>query len=122
MSLPIYNRNQGNRQRATSEYVQRSFDTVAASVALRAQLVRSESELKYLAENMSVIEREQIQVAEKVRGSINTAYAAGGRQLIDVLDAQRSYRETYRRFIETRANYGRASVRYSAMLGRRVGP
>ena len=59
-------------------------------------------------------------MAEKVRGAINAAYAAGGRPLIDVLDAQRSYRETYRRFIVTRAAYSRAVERYSAILGKRV--
>ncbi len=122
MTLPIHDKNQGNRRRATSEYVQRSLDVTAANVALRSQLIQAESELKYLAENITVIQKEQIQVAEKVRNSINSAFAAGGRPLIDVLDAQRTYRETYRRFIETRAAYGRAVERYEAMLGRRIGP
>lgn len=121
MTLPIYDKNQGNRRRATSEYLQSSFDVTAANVALRSELIKAESELKYLAENINVIQKEQIQVAEKVRNSINSAFAAGGRPLIDVLDAQRTYRETYRRFIETRAAYGRAVERYEAILGRRIG-
>jgi cobalt-zinc-cadmium efflux system outer membrane protein len=57
-----------------------------------------------------------------VRDSINKAYEAGGRPLIDVLDAQRNYRETYRLFIESRANLGRAEARYHALLGRKVTP
>lgn len=122
MSLPIHNRNQGNRRRASSEYVQSTFESYAGSVTLRSELIQAESELKYLAENIGVIQKEQIQVAEKVRGAINAAYAAGGRPLIDVLDAQRSYRETYRRFIVTRAAYSRAVERYSAILGKRVAP
>ena len=45
------------------------------------------------------------------------AYRAGGSPLIDVLNAETSYRETYRLYITSRADYGRAFYLYNSALG-----
>ena len=44
----------------------------------------------------------------------------GGRPLIDVLDAQRSYRDTYRLYISSRADYWRALCKYNSVIGKQV--
>jgi cobalt-zinc-cadmium efflux system outer membrane protein len=48
------------------------------------------------------------------------SYQIGGGRLIDVLDAQRNYRETNRLFITSRANYWRALYRFYASIGRQL--
>lgn len=53
---------------------------------------------------------------------MNKAYEVGGRPLVDVLDAQRNYRETYRLFISSRANYWTAATRLNASLGKKIIP
>lgn len=91
-------------------------------VDLRAEVVEAEQDLRTALANARAVADEQLDLAIDVRDSLNIAYEAGGRPLIDVLDAQRNFRETYRIYIESRANYGRAVVRFNAVLGRRVTP
>jgi cobalt-zinc-cadmium efflux system outer membrane protein len=120
MSLPANDWNQGNRAKALSVATQSQYELNAGIVALRAEVIQADQELRTTAANAKAVAEEQLKLAAQVRDSINTAYEAGGRPLIDVLDAQRNYRETYRIYITSRAGYGRAVVRYNATLGRQV--
>jgi cobalt-zinc-cadmium efflux system outer membrane protein len=122
MSLPVFDRNQGNRYRAASVTAQQQFELQAGLVELRSEVIQADQELRTVQANARAVAEEQLKLAGEVRDSLNKAYEAGGRPLIDVLDAQRNYRETYRLFIESRANLGRAGVRYNAVLGKRVTP
>ncbi len=122
MTLPIYNRNQGNRARAASVVTQSHADLLAGEVELRAEIEQVTAQLRTAAANARAVADEQLKLAEQVRDSLNTAYQAGGRPLIDALDAQRNYRETYRLFITSRADYGRAVVQYNATLGSQILP
>lgn len=121
LSVPLFDRNQGNRNKAISESAQAGFQLQARRVALRGEVVRATQDLNTSAANARAVAQDQLQIAKQVRDSINSAYEAGGRPLIDALDAQRNYRETYRLFITSRANYHRAAVKYSATLGRQMG-
>lgn len=120
MSVPLFDRNQGNRQKASSLAAQAGFQLQARRVALRGEVERTTQDLNTSAANAKAVAQEQLQIAQQVRDSINSAYEAGGQPLIDVLDAQRNYRETYRQFITSRANYHRAAIQYSATLGRQM--
>jgi cobalt-zinc-cadmium efflux system outer membrane protein len=122
MGLPFFDRNQGNRLRAASVAIQQHYELKAGLVELRAEVIQAEYDLRTAIANAKAIADEQLKLAIEVRDSLNKAYAAGGRPLIDVLDAQRDYRETYRLFIENRANLGRAGVRFNAVLGKKVTP
>lgn len=122
LTLPITDRNQGNRLRAASLAAQAGFELRATLVELRAEVERADRELRIAAANAKAVSEEQLRLAREVRDSLNKAYDAGGRPLIDVLDAQRNYRETYQLFIETRAAHGRAAAGFNATLGTRVAP
>lgn len=122
MSLPFHDRNQGNQAKATSVMVQNQFELQSRIVSLRAEVVQADKELLTTAANFRAVAGEHLKVAEEVRDATNKAYEAGGRPLIDVLDAQRNYRETYRLFITSRAGYGRATVKYDATLGIQIAP
>jgi cobalt-zinc-cadmium efflux system outer membrane protein len=118
MTVPLFDRNQGNRFRADAQTVQNRRELDAALVDLRAEVIAVEQELQAARANAGAVAREQIDLAIEVRSSLNQAYELGGRPLIDVLDAQRNFRETYRIFIVSRAEYGRAIVRFNAVMGR----
>ncbi|MCX7664971.1 MAG: TolC family protein [Gemmataceae bacterium] len=122
MTLPFSDRNQGNIYRATSIAVQQRFELQAALVELRSEVVQAYQELRTVQANAKAVAEEQLKLASEVRDSLNKAYEAGGRPLIDVLDAQRNYRETYRLYIESRANLGRAGIKFNATLGKKVTP
>lgn len=120
MSVPIYDRNQGNQAKAASVSAQAGYNLQARRVALRGEVVKASQDLMTSAANTSAVAQEQLEISRQVRDSINEAYNAGGRPLLDALDAQRNYRETYRLFITSRASYLRAAIQYSATLGQQM--
>lgn len=122
VGLPFFDRNQGNRYRATSVVIQQQYELQSGLVDLRAEVIEADQNLRTALANARAVAEQQLALANEVRNSLNRAYEAGGRPLIDVLDAQRNFRETYRLFIESRANLGRAAVRFNAVLGKRVTP
>ncbi len=120
MSVPLFDRNQGNQAKASSVAAQVGYQLQARRVALRGEVVKATQDLNTSAANAQAVAQEQLEIAQQVRDSINSAYEAGGRPLLDALDAQRNYRETYRLYITSRANYARASIQYSATLGQQM--
>ncbi len=116
-TLPIYNRNQGNRLRADAQWRQSVLELQAGLVELRAEVTSVAAELDTATANAAAVAEDQLRLAEEVRDSIRQAYEAGGRPLIDVLDSQRNYRETYENYINSRIDYLRAAERFRAALG-----
>jgi outer membrane protein, heavy metal efflux system len=116
-SLPVNDRNQGNRQRAAASFRQDSFQLQSGLIDLQAEVQSIPAELITANENAKAIADEQLQLAEEVRDSIRQAYEAGGRPLIDVLDSQRNYRETYANYIASRVNYLKAIQKFNAAIG-----
>lgn len=122
VGLPIVDRNQGGRARAASEAVQSGCELAAGEVELRAELEAVIADLRASRANADAVTQEQLGLAASVRDKITEAYRAGERPLLDVLDAQRNYHETYRQFVTSRANYWRALARYQSALGQQVTP
>lgn len=122
MTLPVNDRNQGNRLLAAAQWRQSNHELQAGLVELRAEVAQVAAELETARYNAAAIAEEQLRLAEEVRDSILQAYEAGGRPLIDVLDSQRNFRETYGNYIASRADYLRAIQRFNATLNRQFIP
>ncbi len=120
MTVPLFDRNQGNRMRAAATVTQSNLELQSGMVELRAEVVQAVQSLITAKENAASVAQEDLQLATKVLGSIERAYEAGDRPLVDVLDAQRNYRETYRIYITTRAEYWRSLYQYYAAIGEQV--
>jgi cobalt-zinc-cadmium efflux system outer membrane protein len=119
-TLPFFDRNQGNRLKAQSVAVQNNFNLQAGMVDLRSEIEQVDQELRTAYKKASAITSEQLKLATEVRDAITKAYEVGGRPLIEVLDAQRNYHETYRLYINSRADYWRAVYKFSAAIGKQV--
>jgi cobalt-zinc-cadmium efflux system outer membrane protein len=121
MTLPVFDRNQGNRWKAQSIAVQNSFLLDSALADLRAEITQAHSDFITAYRNTQAIGVEQKKTAQAVLDSIIKGKEFGGRPVIDVLDAERSYRETHRAYINSRANYWRAAYRFSSATGKQIG-
>ena len=119
-TLPFSNRNQGNRSRAMSVLAQRRYELQASLVNLRAEIEQAAQAFRTAYQNATSVAEEQLKLATEVRDSLNKSYAAGGSPLIDVLDAERNYRDTYRTYITGRANYWRALHKLNSAIGKQV--
>ena len=117
MTLPIFDRNQGNRAKAKSFLAQSQYEYRVAVVALCAEIETAAQEYKAARTTASEIAGEQLILARNVRDSILAAYQAGGQPLVNFLDAERNYRETYRAYVSSRAAYWRAVYHYRSVIG-----
>ena len=89
-TLPLFDRNQGNRAKAQSVAAQNCYNLQAGLVDLRAEIEEVVRDFSTAYQNARSVAQEQLKLAAEVRDSITKAYDAGGRPLIDVLDAQRT--------------------------------
>jgi cobalt-zinc-cadmium efflux system outer membrane protein len=121
-SVPLFDRNQGNVAKSSSVVTQTTSDLQAGRVALRSEIEQIVREFRTALTNAIAVAEEQLRLAAQVRDSITSDYQLGGRNLIEVLDAQRNYRDTYRLYITSRANYWRSMYRFSSAIGRQLAP
>jgi cobalt-zinc-cadmium efflux system outer membrane protein len=87
---------------------------------LRAEIVEAVQEFRTAYQNAGAVAEEQVRLARDVRDSIEKSFQVGGRTLLEVLDAEREYRDTYRTYIMNRANYWRSLYKFNSAVGRQV--
>ncbi len=120
-ALPLFDRNQGNRAKAESVAAQSRHNLQAGLVDLRAELETVINSLRTAKASADAVAGDQLRLAREVRDAINQAVlAAGGRSVLEVLDAERNYRETVRLYITSRANYWRSLYRFNSAIGKQV--
>ena len=122
MSLPVFDRNQGNIAKVQSVFAQNSQNLELGLVDLRPEIVQVARDFQAAHQTATAVADQQLKVATEVRDSITKSFAQGGQTLLDVLDAQRNYRETYRLYITSRANYWRSMYRFNSAIGKEVLP
>ena len=117
VSVPLFNRNQGNRAKAKSALAQSNHQYQAGIVDLRAEIVEADRNFRTAHQQAHAFAAEEVRLSKEVRDIMIEAYREGGRSLLEVLDAERSYRETVRLFITSRADYWRALYIYNSVVG-----
>ena len=120
ISLPICNRNQGNRLKARSVASQRRHELEGDLVDLRSEVELIVVEYRTALRTAEVYADVQTELARKVRDRIQEAFRLGSRTLLEVLDAQRAYRETLRSSINSRAAAWRALYKLRSATGSQV--
>jgi cobalt-zinc-cadmium efflux system outer membrane protein len=123
VTLPLFDRNQGNIAKARSVLTQNAFNLEAGRVDLRAEIVQAVQEFITAYKNAGTVAEQQVRLAEDVRDRLEKAYREiKGHSLLEFLDAERAYRDTYRTYITNRANYWRALYKFNAAVGKQVTP
>lgn len=117
LTVPLFDRNQGNRLKARSALAQSTHQYQAGIVDLHAEIVEADRNFRTAHQQVHTIAAEEIRLSTEVRDMMVAAFKAGGCPLIDVLDAERSHRETYRMFMTSRADYWRAMYIYNSVVG-----
>lgn len=120
VSVPVFDRNQGNIAKARSVKVQSELNLSAQLVGLRAEIDQALKAYESAYQILTSDDPGQLEAARNVRDKIRTAYELGGKPLIEVLDAQRTYRETYRLNIVGRSNYWHSLYALNAAVGQQV--
>ena len=120
MTVPLFDRNQGNIAKAKSAKVQSELNLNAQMVNLRAEIDQAVKAYESAYQVLTTDDPGQLEAARNVRDKIRAAYELGGKTLMEVLDAQRTYRETYKLHIAGRSNYWHSLYGLNAALGKQV--
>ena len=96
--VPLFNRNAGGVARADAEarVAQHQRDAAALTVALDVQQATNAVDVSRT--RVAAIEREFLTPSRESRDIVLAAYRLGDANLIDLLDAQRAYRDTQRTY------------------------
>ncbi len=116
--LPLWNRNQGEIERARQEREQAAARLRALEQQIRAEAVSAWEQHLTARRLLGSIEQEMIARAMRVRETIEFAYRRGEASFIDLLDAQRTLLETMQGYNEARVEYARTLYLLDAIAGR----
>ncbi len=119
-SLPFSDRNQGGVAAARADMFEAQARVDALKLELYADLEQALRELDAAQQILADYDPDAMKSAENARDTIEEAYGLGGRSLLELLDAQRTYRDVYRDHVEARAGYLRALHRLNAIVGEEV--
>lgn len=116
--VPLFDRNQGNIAKAKSVHIQTKHNLQAQLVDLRAEIDQAVKTFSSAYQFITNDDPGQLEAAKNVRDKINQAYELGGKTLLEVLDAQRAYLETYKVHINGRSSYWHALYQLDAAIGK----
>jgi len=118
--LPVFNRNQGEVERARLE--QRQLEQrLRAARAVAAADVESTYEQYAIASTMiSNLEADMLEQSRQIRRTAEESYRAGKASVLEFLDAQRAYSDTMQSYNDARANYARSLYAMEAATGQNV--
>ena len=120
VSVPIFDRNQGNIAKAESVLAQTCFNLQAQLVQAEANIEQAVGEFQAARTNALSIGPQQLAAARSVRDRTMAAYKLGGKTLLEVLDAQRAYRDTHRTYILGQSAYWHALHKLNAAVGEQI--
>jgi cobalt-zinc-cadmium efflux system outer membrane protein len=118
MSLPITDRNQGNIRKAQAQVQERQFsyqgDRADALADVEASVASYDDAVEHLTQFNTP---ETLKAARELRKNMEAAYRAGERKLIELLDAQKAYRDRLAHVIEFQSDYWRMLNKLNAAVG-----
>ncbi len=120
VTVPLFDRNQGNIAKAQSVLAQSCYNLYAQLVQTEADVEQAVGEFEDAKESAMRIGPAQLAAARSVRDRTVAAYGLGGKTLLDVLDAERTYRDTHRTYILGQSRYWHALHRLNAAVGQQV--
>jgi cobalt-zinc-cadmium efflux system outer membrane protein len=120
-TLPFTDRNQGNRRKAEAVVRERHLTYQGDRADALADVEVSVATYADAVEHLTQFNTpETLKAARDLRRSMEAAYRAGERRLIELLDAQKAYRDRLGHVIEFESDYWRALNKLNAAVGLKV--
>jgi cobalt-zinc-cadmium efflux system outer membrane protein len=120
-TLPITDRNQGNIRKAQAAVQERQFSYQGDRADALADVEASVASYADAVEHLTLYNTpETLKAAYELRKNMDAAYRAGERKLIEVLDAQKAYRDRLAHVIEFESTYWRTLNKLNAAVGLRA--
>ncbi len=120
--IPVFNRNQGEIERARLEHRQLEARINALRGAIAAEVEISYEQYSTSRNMVESLEKEMLQQSREVRNTTEYSYRRGEASLIEFLDAQRVYNDTIQSYNDARADYARSLYQIDSISGKAVNP
>jgi len=119
VSIPIrvFDRNQGEIERTRAEVERADHLRDAAISQARSEVETALTSVLTEREKVRRLGDVYLPRAERVRATVEFAYRRGGLSVLDLLDAQRTYRETALEHVRALGNYWNAVYQLEAAVG-----
>jgi len=117
LRVPLWNANRGEIARATAAFALDAAEAQRARVELAAELETRLRNLEVAASQVAVLEGQLLPEAGRSRDLSRFSYGEGETSLLDLLDAQRTYRDAQRETVEARLSLTLALSDARRLLG-----
>ncbi len=120
--LPLFNRNQGEIERARRESTQIEARIRALQNDIRQEVQSAYQQYAVARQLLESIETGMLQEARQVRQTTEYSYRRGEASFVELLDAQRAFNDTVQSYNEARADYARSLYLLDSASGKGVNP
>ncbi len=122
IDLPIHDRNQGEIARTKVAVRQAQVSVSAARIAVITDVTAAYAAFQTADQVASLYESGYLEQARQSRDISTYAYQRGATSLLDLLDAERTYRDTQFAFREALASYMTSVAQINFVVGKQVLP
>ena len=120
--IPVFNRNQGEIERARREQQQIIARISALQLNIQNEVQNAHQQYSTARTLLASIERDMLQRARDVRQITEYSYRRGEASFIEFLDAQRAFNDTVQGYNEARAEFARSLYLLDSTSGKSVNP
>jgi cobalt-zinc-cadmium efflux system outer membrane protein len=120
--LPVYNRNQGNIERAKINVDQVKTELASHEGLVEREVYKAVHEYAITRAAVSRVERELLPSARRVRDTTLRQFELGEIDAIAYLTAERDYNDVVRQYRETVIRHRRSMLRLNTVVGQRILP
>jgi outer membrane protein, heavy metal efflux system len=117
LPLPVYNRNQGEIERAKQEQAQIQARIHSLEQEIAAEVANAYEQYSTAKALLESIEADMLEQARRVREVIDFSYRRGEATFVELLDAQRTFNETMQGLNEARAEYAKSLFLIDSISG-----
>lgn len=120
VDLPLFDRNQGNRQAARHQLSKAKEQKLAAEVEVSSSLTAAYEELKASHLEALALDKKILPAAQRAFESVRDGYQQGKFGYLDVLDAQRTLFDVRAKHVDALSTYHKAVVTLERLIGRSI--
>ncbi len=120
--LPLYNRNQGNIERAKLNVTQSQIEIEGVQRRVVTEVVQAAREYEVSGEIVRRIRQQIIPALETVKNDRYKLFERGEANVISYLDAQRTFNDNVKIYLDTAVRHRRGMLGLNTALGQRILP
>jgi cobalt-zinc-cadmium efflux system outer membrane protein len=122
VTLPVFNRNQGNIARAQTTVTQTVIELEQRERQVAAEVQKAYQEYALTRDAARLFRDNVLPRAASIRDDYYRAYKAGTKSFLAYLDAQKEYNDNVRLYLQTMIRHRRSALRLNTVVGQRIVP